>query len=100
MKATLDIPDDLLADVTTIAKQAGRELNDLVVEGLRRVVASTPALAVQGNPRGRVHLPTIECGQPGTLNIPDNAASRLDILVDGRIPRRVCGRNGNATRHV
>jgi hypothetical protein len=82
MKTTLDIPDDLLADVTTIAKQAGRELNDVVVDGLRRVVASTPALAVQGNSRSRVHLPIIECGQPGTLNIPDNAAARLDIMED------------------
>jgi len=82
METALDIPEDLLADVTTIARRAGRELNDVVVEGLRRVVASVPALVVQGNPRSRVHLPIIECGQPGTLNIPDNAASRLDMMED------------------
>ena len=80
MKTTLEIPDDLLADVTSFAARAGRALNDVVAEGLRRVVATAPAQARE--PRRRVRLPIIECGAPGTLNIPDDAASRLDAMED------------------
>ena len=80
MKTTLEIPDDLLADVTTFAALAGRALNDVVAEGLRRVVATAPARALE--PRRRVRLPIIECGAPGTLNFPDDAASRLDAMED------------------
>lgn len=80
MKTTVEIPDDLLADATTFALRAGRELSDVVAEGLRRVVASGPS-RIDEQPR-RVRLPIIECGEPGTLNIPDDAASRLDVMED------------------
>ena len=80
MKTTLDIPDDLLADATTFAAREGRALNDMVVEGLRRVVGTVPARARE--PHRRVRLPIVECGAPGTLNIPDDAASRLDAMED------------------
>ena len=80
MKTTLEIPDDLLADATTFAAREGRALSDMVTEGLRRVVATAPALARE--PRRRVHLPIIECGAPGTLNIPDDAASGLEAMED------------------
>ena len=80
MKTTLETPDDLLADATTFAAREGRALSDMVAEGLRRVVATAPARGRE--PRHRVRLPIIECGAPGTLNIPDDATSRLDAMED------------------
>ena len=80
MKTTLEIPDDLLADAANFATREGRALSDMVAEGLRRVVATAPARARE--PRLRVRLPIIECGVPGTLNFPDDAASRLDSMED------------------
>lgn len=80
MKTTLEIPDDLLADAASFATREGRALSDMVAEGLRRVVTTAPARARE--PRLRVRLPIIECGAPGTLNFPDDAASRLDTMED------------------
>jgi hypothetical protein len=39
-----------------------------------------PAMGHEGH--RRVHLPIIECGGPGTLSIPDDAAARLDAMDD------------------
>jgi hypothetical protein len=80
VKTTLEIPDDLLADAATFAEREGRALSDMVAEGLRRVVATVPTHARE--PHRRVRLPIVECGAPGTLNIPDDAASRLDAMED------------------
>ena len=80
MKTTLEIPDDLLAAAASFATREGRALSDMVAEGLRRVVATAPARA--RDPCLRVRLPIIECGAPGTLNFPNDAASRLDTMED------------------
>jgi len=80
MKTMLEIPDDLFADATSFAAREGRALCDIVAEGLRRVVATAPAMGPE--PHQRMRLPIIECGAPGTLNIPDDAASRLDAMED------------------
>jgi hypothetical protein len=80
MKTMLEIPDDLLADATSFAAREGRALSDVVAEGLRRVVATAPMTGRESH--RRVRLPIIECGAPGTLNIPDDAASRLEAMED------------------
>jgi hypothetical protein len=80
VRTTLDIPDDLFADATDFAARAGRDLNDVIAEGLRRVVSTAPASV--GDSDHRVRLPIIECGEPGTLNIPDDAGSKLEMMED------------------
>lgn len=80
MKTVLEIPDDLLADAAAFAAREQRELSDMVAEGLRRVVATAPTYS--RGVRGRVHLPILECGAPGTLNIPDDVAGQLDAMED------------------
>lgn len=80
MKTTMEIPDALLADATIFAAREGRSLSDMVAEGLQRVVATAPVRSPGS--RSRVRLPIVECGAPGTLNIPDDVASRLDARED------------------
>lgn len=61
MKATFDLPDDLLRSMKIRAAEEGRKLKDVVTDLLRRGLdhGAPPPVA-----RSRVRLPLVACGHP------------------------------------
>jgi hypothetical protein len=78
MKATIDIPDELYREAKIAAAIRGTKVKELVAEGLRLVLHG------EGSRRNRKRLkfPLIDAGEPGTLNIPDDAMAQLESLED------------------
>lgn len=79
MKATIEIEDDLYHRLEVEATSRGRDVKDLLNEGVRLVLASLPKSPIR---RTRVKLPLIDSGRPGKLNIPDDIASRIEMEAD------------------
>ena len=78
MKATIDIPDELYHEAKVAAAMRGTKVKDLVAEGLRLVLRGEGAR----HARKRIKFPLIESGEPGTLNAPDDAATKLEAMED------------------
>jgi hypothetical protein len=78
MKATIDIPDDLYREAKIAAAMRGTKVKDLVAEGLMLVLHNPEKRPV----RKRLKFPLIDTGEPGTLNMPDDAAAQLEALED------------------
>jgi hypothetical protein len=78
MKATVEIPDDLYREAKIAAAMRGTKVKDLVAEGLRLVLRGE----VNRPRRKRLKFPLIDAGEPGTLNIPDDAAAQLELMED------------------
>ena len=78
MKATIEIPDELYRETKIVAAMRGEKIKDLVAEGLRLVLRSESVR----KPRKRVKFPTLDTGKPGSLDIPDDVAARLDLMED------------------
>jgi hypothetical protein len=78
MKATIEIPDDLYREAKIAAATRGTKIKDLVAEGLRLVLKGEGAKPVHK----RLKFPLVESGKPGTLKIPDDAATRLESSED------------------
>ena len=79
MKATVEIDDNLYRELKATAARNGRKVKDLIAEGVLLVLRQAPAPA----PESTTSLPLIECGPPGTLEIPDDVA----YVIDGRDDR-------------
>ena len=79
MKATIDIDDELYGRLRAEAEARGRNVTDLVLEAVEVVLTSARPSAPGTR---RIHLPLIDSGQPGKLNIPDDIAFQLDAEED------------------
>jgi plasmid stability protein len=79
MKATLDLPDDLMRAIKARAAQEDRKLKDLMADLLRRGLAGKTGGPVP--PGKRVRFPLIECesAPPGEELTPERLA---EILID------------------
>ncbi len=78
MKATIEIPDELYREAKIAAATRGTKVKDLVAEGLRLVLRGEGARPA----RKRIRFPLIKSGAPGTLKIPDDAATQQEALED------------------
>lgn len=89
VKATFDLPDELVRDVKLRAVHENRSLKEVVADLLRRglTVESPPT----GEIRRRVSLPLVDCAHPAHEDdemTPDRVASvLLDQEVDGSVTR-------------
>jgi hypothetical protein len=78
MKATVEINDDLYRQLKATAALRGRKVKELIADGISLILEQAPAAAQKIS----TTLPLIECGPPGTLNIPDDVAYRIDLQED------------------
>lgn len=80
MKATLDLPDDLLKAMKLRAVHEGKKLKDVAAEAIRRGL-SMPDASASGSLRQRVKLPIIQCrhaAAPGQELTPERVAELLE----------------------
>ena len=78
MKATVEINDDLYRQLKATAAMRGRKIKELIADGISLILEQAPASAQ----KKITTLPLIECGPPGTLDIPDDVAYRIDLRED------------------
>ena len=77
MKTTFDIPEDLFREAKAKAALEGLKLKDLVTEGLRLRMEQAPS-----EKRKHVKFPLIKSKSKHPLSIPDDIASRLELVTD------------------
>jgi len=84
MKTTVELPDELYRRAKVEAALRGRKLRDLVEEGLRRVLESSPRKARQSS------LPVLTRRARGMIDsgVPDLASSPRHLAGFGRGDRR------------
>jgi hypothetical protein len=78
MKATIEIDDELYRQVKATAAIRGRKVKDLVAEGLRTVLRSSPA----GLRTRRIQLPIVKSKKPGTLRIGNEMIAEIEARLD------------------
>jgi hypothetical protein len=78
MKVTFEINDDLYRQLKVASALRGRKVKELIAEGISLVLVQAPAAPE----KPCAPLPLIECGPPGTLDIPDDVAYRIDSKED------------------
>lgn len=78
MKATVELDDALYRELKAAAALRGRKIKELVAEGVQTVLRDL----TMTSPRHRIRVPVIRSGRPGTLDIPEDVAARLDLVED------------------
>lgn len=79
MKATVDLPDDLMRAIKVRAAQQGRKIKDVVAELLRRGLSQADS-GPTTSPKRRVALPLVECehaARPDREMTPERVAAAL-----------------------
>ena len=76
MKTTLEIPDDLFREAQAKAAIEGIRLKDLVTRGLEREVRGESRTRAK---RRRLKFPILKSRSSKPLDIPDDAAFRVDL---------------------
>ena len=76
MKATLDLPGDLLREMKLRAVQEGRKFKDVAAEIFRRGLTQP---ATGSRPGHRVKLPLIKCRHPAVKDL--TPADVADVLM-------------------
>jgi len=79
MKATFDLPNDLLREMKLRAVHENRKLKDVVEEILRRGLAHREPS--RHSVRRRVKLPLIQCGHPAAPKDELTADKAADLLL-------------------
>lgn len=79
MKATIEMDDELYGRLRAEAQARHRNVTDLVLEAVEGLLAQPRASVPE---KRRIHLPLIDSGQPGKLNIPDDIAFLLEAGED------------------
>ena len=76
MRTTIELPDDLVRQAEACATREGRNLRDLVAEGLRRVLGlETPR--AEATPRGPVSFPLVPETAHGPVVTPEDVNKAL-----------------------
>jgi hypothetical protein len=79
MKTTLEIDDEIFRRVKAKAALEGIRLRDFVNQALRMRLTQGPPSQERTR---RLRFPLIECGPPGTLQIPEDIAHRTETAED------------------
>jgi len=78
MKATIEIDDELYRQVKAAAAIRGRKVKDLVAEGLRALLRSSPSAL----PTRRIQLPIVKSKKPGTLQLSNEMIAEVEARSD------------------
>jgi plasmid stability protein len=94
MKTTLDLPDELMRALKTMAAQQDRRLKDVIAEVLRRGLAEEQTSSQL--PARRVRLPMVQCAHPARAGEELTPARVAELLSDDETRWALGGEHGSA----